>query len=168
MIEKLGWFVEGTLNYIIFFWKCARMKNKKVITKNLEVDELYRMSTTRALKNVSLKRYLRLKFQDNTTSGFSLSRIPWDWLGIFAKSIPWVWLRIFVNSTQGFWLQICNHENPEILTSNLQQFPRHHHYKGKPSPRVQGFFDLLSKEFSFNFPQKQLLCGMTSTLPWSH
>ena len=26
----------------------------------------------------------------------------------------------------------------------------HHYYKGKPSPRVQGFFDLLSKEFSFS------------------
>ena len=109
--EKKIFFVEGTLNYIIFFWKCARMKTQKVITKNLEVDELYRMSTTRALKNVSLKRYLRLKFQDNTMCGFSWSRIPWDWVGIFAKSIPWVWLRIFLNSTQGFWLQICNKEN---------------------------------------------------------
>ena len=109
--KKIIKLVEGTLNYIIFFWKCARMKTQKVITKNLEVDELYRMSTTRALKNVSLKRYLRLKFQDNTMCGFSWSRIPWDWVGIFAKSIPWVWLRIVLNSTQGFWLQICNKEN---------------------------------------------------------
>ena len=58
------------------------MKNEKFCkffcTQTDLVDELYRMSTTRALKNVSLKRYLRLKFQDNTTSGFSLSRIPWD------------------------------------------------------------------------------------------
>ena len=51
------------------------MKNEKFCkffcTQTDLVDELYRMSTTRALKNVSLKRYLRLKFQDNTMSGFS-------------------------------------------------------------------------------------------------
>ena len=139
MIEKLGWFVEGILNYIIFFWKCARMKNKKVITKNLEVHELYQMSTTRALKNVSLKRYLRLKFQDNTMSGFSWSRIPWDWVRIFAKS-----------NSLGLTYNFCE-LNPGILTSNLQQrkprdfdfkfatISRHHYYKGKHPPGARFF-----------------------------
>ena len=117
------------------------MKNKKVITKNLEVDELYRMSTTRALKNVSLKRYLRLKFQDNTMSWFSRSRIPWDWVGIFAKSIPWVWLRIFVNSTQGFWLQIWNNFYTSLLQGN---FP----------PGCKVFSTCIARSFHSYYPKK--------------
>ena len=68
MIERLDFekqIVEKTLNYNILknrrkdenHWKFCKF----FCTQTDLVDQLYRMSTTRALKNVSLKRYLRSK-----------------------------------------------------------------------------------------------------------
>ena len=132
--------LEDTLNYIQFFRKCARMKNKKVITKNLEMDELYRMSTTRALKNVSLKRYLRLKFQDNTMSGFSWSRIPWDWVRIFAKS-----------NSLGLTYNFCK-LNPRNLTSNFKQFLHITITRENLPPGCKVFSTCLARSFHLLFP----------------